>query len=285
MGEKSFKVNFFQVDLMHNDGSFADLLTRAANLSEDQRNANDDIRLDNVEFDDRIRVWFGALIKIRMTNLPEKINQISGQRDLLPISDDEGIAEMSAFLYDPQINIILIQKSQFGPSISKLSDFFAEKFLTLPMDFRVILKTDVLEKLQRMDKLYRFELKAARLRPDLFANSRSVSGLLNSLGNTGYAKLDIKLSADKRTGLARWLKNFANTLATGISAEGIDRVKVGVTYRDGGGDMLDLLQCKMEEEVSLDNVPRTILFAARKEALYRIYTRTRGYLYDICRTH
>lgn len=258
--------------------TFEELLDLAGGLDPADR-VSKDIRLDNVSHDCITNVWYGSLTKIRMTNLPEKINHDNGILSPLPIEEDEGIAEIAAFLYDPVIRILLIQKSQYAPQISYLENYLQEKFASLPIDFKIVLNNDTLQKLQSMHILYRFELNAARLSPAAFASNASATAFLETLNTTNCYNADIKFSAKKGNPLAGWIKSFA-MLLTGNMTEHVSRVKVGGFYENGKSDVLDLLNCKREETVRM-NCSRTISFETRKSILATAYRKNKKDLYEL----
>ena len=280
--KKKFKVLFFQVDMGLNRSTFADLLQRIQILSPEERTAESkNLRLDKIEKDELTKVWYGTLTKIRMDNLPEKMNHKTGESSDLLINDDEGIAEMSAFLFDPEVNLLLVQRSTYGPSETAFSEYFHEKCTTSPIAMNIILKRDVLEKLRNMQILYKFECKMAKPVADVFVNDSSVTNFLNSLGTTEYADVEIILSADKSTGLASWIKKFATLLSQNITGR-YKRLKVGGISSDGTQDFLDLLQCKKEELVEIERDSfRTISFTTRKNVLKEAYSDTKEEMYEM----
>lgn len=284
MDGKKFKVLFFQVNTLQNPRNFEDFLKNLQRLPDDERTSKRGIRLDNVMFDSQINVWYGALTKVRMDNLPEKINQKNGKLAPLPITAEEGIAEMTAFLYVPDIKILLIQKSQYGPLVTALAEYFQEKFAALPIDFRIVLRNDALQKLKSMCTVHLFELKTARIEPDAFSSDESAINFLQSLYTSDCLKIDLCLRTDKKSSLAGWIITFAQQLC-GLS-DRVKRIKIGGMYEDGRSDLLDLLQYKREEVVNL-TLPsiRTISFENRKSALAQAYIRNNEdlhKLYGVC---
>ena len=264
--------------------TFVDLLRRIQQLKAEERTAESkNLRLDKIEKDELTGNWYGTLTKIRMDGLPEKMNHRTGESADLLINEEEGIAEMSAFLFDPSVNILLIQKSNYGPSETAFSEYFHEKCTTSPIAMNAVVKKDILEKLQNMRLLYKFECKMATPGADAFVDNSSIENFLNSLGTTEYANVEITLSADKSTGLASWIKAFAIHLCRSITGR-YKKLKIGGISPDGCQDFLDLLCSKKEELVEIERDSfRTISFTTRKFVLKEAYVNTKEEIYGMYR--
>ena len=280
--KRDFKVSFFQVNMQKNSETFEDYLQRIQALKQEERTETQkNVRVDNLSFDDCKKLWTGAITKIRMESLPERMNQKTGACSSLPISDDEGIAETTAFLFDPAINILLTQRSSYGPRESVLAEYVQKKCNSLPFEINVVLKKDMYERLKNVATLYRLECATAKLSPDAFSSNKSAGSFLRSLGTTDYVSINLILTAEKKQGLAPWIKDLALLLIKNISGR-YKKLRIGSTFTDGSTDILDLLSAKKEEIISLERDSfRTISFITRKGILSTAYATNKENLYEL----
>jgi len=103
----------------------------------------------------------GEVAKIRMTGIPEKM-RLNGDVDQIDLEDDQGLGEVAAFVYVPDIEILVYQKNRDAVSASAFSLYLQELGeLESEVEFDFILEAEALQRLAEMDIIRRFELQIA----------------------------------------------------------------------------------------------------------------------------
>lgn len=121
---KTVKYDFFQVETPE-DRPLVDIL--------------DDIFLK--EYEDRIVEIFGypvcldqlasssngkvhgLFIKVRMDGIPPKANIKTGEKHAIELDDDEGLGEDTVFIFDPSLNVLVLQRNRIGVTPSQFSRY------------------------------------------------------------------------------------------------------------------------------------------------------------------
>jgi len=275
---KDFRVSYYQVEITGTE-RFENFLLRINQIPVERRLGAHNIRMEGINFRPEVAMWEGFIERVRMTNLPEKVNRTNGTREGLPLADDEGLSEVAAFIYKPEQSVLLIQKSQYAPSTWALAEYIQEKCMCGPIGFNCVLKPDVIERLNRISTMIRFEFKTARVNPESLANTTGSTGdFLNSLSLTGYQQADMVLSAKRDSGgLSRWLKTLALAMRRNVT-DHVKTIKVTGYDNEGHKDILDILEYKLEDKVTVNVTERTISFEIRRGALYTSYGRYRDVL-------
>lgn len=276
---KKLRVSFHSVDMQNNQESFADLLDKLSNMSYGERKVEGiNIIIDDVSFEPRINVWFGLITKVRMGMLPEKYDISTGEHGNLSLGDQEGLAEMTAFLYDPTKKAILLQKSQYGPSENALTEYLQGLFGVLPVAILPILNQNALDRLASYREIKYFDVKFARLREDVTVHNATVNGLLSALNPLGYGSVSLVVKAERGRGLARQAIDIVRTFFR------IDGEVQKIEIKGDDDKPLDLLKWKLVDSCDLlssEASSRTLDFRIRKNALDTVYRRNKDYLYSI----
>ncbi len=82
-------------------------------------------RLERIGYDNAIDLWFLNFVRLRVTNIPLK-GKISELAEPIELEDDEFIGEDVTALYDPKLNIIMLQRN-----IHSLGPTGIEKYINL----------------------------------------------------------------------------------------------------------------------------------------------------------
>ena len=272
---KKFKVSYFQVNTCANDDSFEQMLERMLDFPPEKRTSETGHRLDDLYKDTHTNLWYGALVKVRMNNLPEKYEFQTGQHEEIELNITQGLGEINAFLYDPSLKVLLIQKSQYAPGVKSLGDYLQDKINALPIEFPFVLRGDALARFNKMKKFVKIHIKTAKVNPDAFADNSTSKRYIESLNLFNYLDADMTLRAPKGGSLGNWVKDLLKPLS---GSQEVSKLEVSGTDEDAKKDVLDLIMCKLETEISKNVTGRTIPLEMRRNVLYTAYSRDRDYL-------
>lgn len=163
----------------------------------------------------------GSAARIRMENLPERMNALTGEIGELDLANQEGLAEEAFFLYDSGMQVLLVQQSNFfRPSafqhliadLAQLDDFWLEP----------VIRRDAWERFDRLERIASFDFKLTDLshRPDVgnpfFRSLGEMLDQANSDVNAITAELRLGVGRRRNEGLVReTIRKLARVLSGG----------------------------------------------------------------------
>ena len=195
---RTLHADFFTVETERCD--FANILETVNRMSGQARNivtsGGDPIRLKKllIQSERRNRFFAGDMVKIRMTNLPTRIDQRGSEREI-DFHADEGIGEETAFFFDEERSTLVLQRNRNGVSFAGFEDYFAHfagksgRFQLLPM-----ISDTALEQLRRSPRIGKFELEVTPTvsRMDIQA-SQSLSGAISLMEQVAGEKVSVTI--------------------------------------------------------------------------------------------
>lgn len=142
------------------------------------------VRLEEIEGEKENQVWKVRFIKLRDTNIPSIVKKEEGAKPI-ELEDDEYIGEDLLMLYDPEIQVAMLQCNRFAMSKGKL-----EKFLNKiwgNSDYRIVLihinKSINYAQLKKRN-FRRLELRLANIHA-IEDTHRPLSNIINSYNAVG----------------------------------------------------------------------------------------------------
>lgn len=196
------------------------------------------------------------MVRIRMDHLPNRAS-LSGEIEPMDLDDDEGVGEETAFLYDPAIRILAIQRNRYGASSGIVARYFERMGnIGAPVYFDPVLPADVMRKVDRMRAFKKIEVSFARIRnysifrqegPDLDRimkiaeqyNAPTASFTVSMGKNRG------SLNRDESKDLIHRLRRLAG------HGNNIKRIRISGSSTDEDSQVIDLLEGKMTETIFL----------------------------------
>lgn len=225
---------------------------------------------------DQDGIYEGNLVKIRMVALPSKAH-IDGDLTEFDLSENEGMGEETAFLFDSNLKILAFQRNRYSVSLS-LFLFYFKKILNLKseFDFLPILTKDSLNKFQKMNSINKFNIKVAGIsNPENFKNSgytpEKVIDLLNEFEaphmeltfSMGFSRGSLKINAIQNA--VNQLLKFAKVHKNGKREEITSLVVTG-SDSEGSSEIIDLIANRLFEskELDLSRKQRLLPYESRK---------------------
>jgi hypothetical protein len=118
--------------------------------------------------------WAGELMRIRLGEQAKKAN-INGHVEPIAFEDDEGLGEETAFLYDPELRIIVYHERKGGVSLTNAGRYFKAVGRVRSVEFQPVPKPELQERLRRMIVVREFIVHLAGV-----DNGRAYRGLGHS---------------------------------------------------------------------------------------------------------
>lgn len=102
-----------------------------------------------------VNVWQNELIRIRIGEDPKKANT-KGKVEPIPFEPDEGLGEETAFVYDPELQMVAYHEHRGGVSLTNAARYFKAVGGVRSVEFQPVLKPEVLERVNRMGQVKEF---------------------------------------------------------------------------------------------------------------------------------
>lgn len=252
--------------------------TRTANLN------GGPVRLN--ELADRNRKWEGDLARIRMEQLPSRAS-VLGPREDLDLEDHEGLGEDSAFIFDPQLRVLAMQRNRRGATPSSFARYFERigQIEDGPIDYQLILRPDVLARLEQMQDIRKFRIKLSSLQNGaILRDSPTLGGAVDIIEATQAPQIDITVSVghqwrDRRLRANRIIQAARRILRRRQAGESVDHIEIKGLTADGEADEFDLITERVHQAVEVELAPnRTLPFQRRISAVRTALREQRQYL-------
>jgi hypothetical protein len=120
----------------------------------------------------------------------------------IAMDDHEGLAETSAFLYDPATKVLALQRNRYGISTGMCAQYFTEKAEVNPIQLEPCIKEEAIRRLAdfRIYRRFRFKL-AGPTDPKLFSGDGLTSEQILYLMKTFKAtNVEISMSMGRDPG-------------------------------------------------------------------------------------
>ena len=221
----------------------------------------------------RIEPWgsrmLGDFIRIRMGAMPVRA-RLDGQTSLFELDDNEGIGEETAFLYDPNLQCLVLQRNRHGVSLGRVSRYL-ERWAEEVVFVDPILEVSSLQALTEMEAVRRVEVSIGAVDRANFLEGqgrgvREVMGLMESF-RAPRVRMTLSMGHDYESSL---LKGAVRNLGRFLRRGEVDSSFLRLHGLDANGEetMLNLLEGRMREhvEVALDG-NRTFSFVMRSGGL------------------
>lgn len=297
--DRDVKLNFFQLGLdnLTSDYENAERIRTAFKLPPKpfvKTKRDDDSRISlfgkkfhsNPESD----LLYGTLIHNQTKDFPFGYDDDEEQEEKLQLKDNQGLGYPTFFLYDPIINLVVIESAKNCVGIGDFCVFF-ENNLSLPsLDAAVVINPTEISKLNNMKSIVSFDLKIARLRSasPFKDKNMKLSQIVKAADNTNTDTLEVKMSVgyfrseslDKNT-----IIGYVKEALRFKTKENKDVKKLIVSGRssDGGGAIpIDLIKERLHETIKVELVRQNTIGGAteRYRNIYSAYVTHKKNLHE-----
>ncbi len=142
---------------------------------------------------------FGAVSRVRMTGLPGRFDLKTAKHRELEIGEDEGIDEVSFFVYDAGLHVMTTQRHRLVRA-SKIETVITD-LTHQTIELQPVLRKDKWARFEKMEKLGSFNLKlrGPAHHPDFSAEMESLSKLLSDAQTQANAHtFELTMTAGRR---------------------------------------------------------------------------------------
>lgn len=270
---KRVAFDFWQIETPAGQPNFAEILRQASQIDQLQARVrelgNRTLRYEILRRESRLYV--GDLIKLRMDELPGMASESTPRQDL-PLRQDQGITEETAFAFDTQTSALITQKNFFGPSASLLVEYF--RVLTNyqgAISCNLLVSEEGFQKLSSMRRIKKMVFKVARPQRGTIARAKntSVGGALSILDDLSAMNVEMGVSVgryDSELDKSRVIATVRDLLRLKQNNdEAVEKILVTGKDEEDSRDMFDLLEYRLRsyQDVAVDPAHRTMTASAR----------------------
>lgn len=219
-----------------------------------------------------VNCWHGELIRIRLGEEPKKAN-LKGKVVPIAFDEDEGLGEETAFLYDPELQMIAYHEHRGGVTLTNAARYFKAVGQVRSVEFQPVLKPEVLERVDRMGEVREFIVHLAGVHDG--RRLRNLGRPALSLFGAANAFLAPKAKFHLSIGRQGSLQNVKEAIAEfmGADDETKDQVKKLVVVGSeaeglGQEEIIDLIQDRLVVSVEVELRGGRLTDAKRRAAVY-----------------
>lgn len=232
------------------------------------------LRLESYRMEGNIRI--GSATKINTLTLPSKANiRVPGVQSL-GLADDEGVANLTAFVIDPVNLAVVMQRNSQGVRAGSFVHLLENLLGISDIGLNIMLETDVVNKLNRMQFFSKFTVRIAN--PTAPQNYEDVAVRESAQIAQYYNARDIKLelgigSGQNRGPLAiQRIKATINKLLNAREETKLQSLVVrGKENDDDRIEPLDLIQQRLSCEIDVPITSRSLQQDMLERAVWQAY--------------
>lgn len=284
ISQKPLRVNLFKLREGDDSSPLSDLLELIDAHTLEQRTRKvgyQYYRLETIEGPHGPRsYWLLDFCKLRYDDGPGRASRVAATKSF-DLAEDEGFAEETAALYDPDSGFLAIQYNHHGPRSGVIATYLSAYDHEIVNDYEFMLQLNP-DAQARLDNKKIFSKLQIRVAPALLSKAfkRKNVAVVTTLEKTqelyqsDYVAVTVGLEARSNASLSlqRWLNAFKE-MATD-ERKAVDTLVI--SGRDDAGaslDPVDLINEKLEYEyrdIELDD-GRRLTWESRRSALVRSY--------------
>lgn len=275
------KVDFYQVVLPDAcPRTFKDICHTASNLVGRHRNATlwDAVfRLHKMTIDDNGLIE-GDLVRVKMDVVPV-ICDLDGKLESINLEDEQGVAEQTAFLFDPNTRILLLQRNRSGVGVNAFTGYFGQKgSVEDPIELRPVIKGKTMQRLARFHEVRKIHVVVAKpVGTKVAQDGGSLGAFLDTMDSLKAPRMEFDLSMGReRSGgmvLGKAMEFIKSAFSRGTSEGTLVKLVVSGKNENEHKEILDILQDRVVFEVEVDpDRERRLRYAVRRDALQKAWT-------------
>lgn len=248
--------------------NFEDTLVRLLNKDITQK---DKKILANENNSEEIVIVF---TKVRMNNIPDKINVATGSCTPIELSDDEGLSEKVVFIFNKKLKVVAIQKNVNSITSTGIFNFIRNEITDSKFETSFIIRQDVLEQLSKMKQVTKCEIKIDYTKDLSFlkGSDNSIFDKLSRQEDIGanFLNLSFSMGVNSKDSLSDSLINKVKKICS-LNNDAIYSMNLWGKDEENKSMVLDMLNFKLldKEEIKVikRNIDNSLLITSAKKAI------------------
>jgi hypothetical protein len=232
---------------------------------------------------------YGTLVHTQFKDLPFMGSNENDTYSELPIEDDKGLGYDVSFLFDPEVNVVMIESARNGVGIGAFCEFFRKAFSIAHLDSAIVINPGELARFKSFKWFTKIHYKVARLQngSPMLGEKNAIGDMTRTAATTGSNEMEAILSAGRFKN-ASLVSEVAMGVIEGIlrytSKDNKDVKKLLVTGKSSVNeftDEIDLIKQRVKSEIKVELRGKNNLngITERYRALYSAYIEHKGALH------
>ncbi|MFC4261898.1 DUF6731 family protein [Ferruginibacter yonginensis] len=195
--KKDVNVNLFRIESNNKDFEKTDFGDQLMSANINSRIILPDGSVKQLrKFEKRGNYIYGSMIHNQMINLPPAFNENDNSVEDLDLKDTQGLAYISNFMFDPELQMLAYESNSKGVSIGSFLNFCEKNFNIPSLVANVVINPDDFEKVLKFSVIRTLQVKIARIENGSFFKSKkkSLAEISKIADETDSNLMDIKLS-------------------------------------------------------------------------------------------
>jgi len=231
----------------------------------------------------------GDIVRVDMERGATKA-EVLGDLEPVKLSEGEGMGYRTAFLYDPQLNTLVLQATRRGITPSRFA-FFFNVFSDASQDIELLpyMRQDGMDRLNRLEKAHVFSVKigntgtAASLQNTGHSAKQKIEGLAE---HVEAPKMEIRFTCGRQWRSENLdLDAIRNSIAEFITPDGeieAEEIRINGRGPDDQSEKIRLVEEHFRDEMSVEPGNFRILpYQARVQNLEASYRRNQGAIREL----
>ena len=274
----NIKIDFYRVQMPQDTQPSFEQIIDTVQIAPNDANRNEDyhgvpIRLQESSSQGDFR--YAKMIRIRLDEVPLRASLSAGSIGPFDFEEDEGIGEETAFLYNMNLRVMVVQRNRFGVSPNMIALYFNMKghingFIVL----EPIIQLDAFRRVSQLGIIRKFDIRIAGLEnfQDFRGMGYSGEALAGLMENFRAPTVSVSLSMGRTRRGSLSIGNILDQIRSALRFTGSNAVqKIEVTGREDDQheiEVIDILKDRMTEMVDVQLDPnRRLPHEGRKSAL------------------
>lgn len=259
--------------------NFEDTLVRLLNKDITQK---DKKILANENNSEEIVIVF---TKVRMNNIPDKINVNTGSCSPIELRDDEGLSEKVVFIFNKKLKIVAIQKNVNSITSTGIFNFIRTEIDDSEFETSFIIRQDVLDQLYKMKLVNKCEIKIDCTK-DLSCLKDSSNTIFDRIAkqkniDANLLNITFSMGLNSKDSISDSLISILKKLSLSNN-DAIRSLNIWGKDEENKSTVLDLLNFKLvdkqEVKVIKRNIDNSLLISSAKNAINNKLDILKGYL-------
>lgn len=200
---------------------------------------------------------FGTLVKNQMSEIPPRFNTKTGVINELDLTEWEGLAYATCFLFDPSMNMLMIESIPNGVTAHAFCGFLSKNLDMPGIEPLVVINPVDMQKFMNMTVITDFQVKVAKIENgSVFTNpNNGVAKIMDSADDTDALVLDFKLHAKKNrhTLALHAIKQYVQGFISYKDTEEVQVLKVtGSETDEDPSTMIDFIKQRMHDKIEVE---------------------------------
>lgn len=214
---------------------------------------------------------YGTLAHNQMNDLPPFLDTTTGETGELPLTDTQGLAHYTSFLFDPELQFVIYESKQNGVSLKSFLEFFELNYSLPAIESEIVIDPIEIQRLNKMSVIKKFYVKIAKIENGEIFNSKKTSfkQIIESADGTNTNALEYTITSGRgRDGslTLNKVKQMAKDLLKFKETEEVEKMVIsGKETEEAPTDTIDFIANRVRIPIKVERKRFSTNFALKEK--------------------